>query len=100
MLIQYTGYQPGTNRRTYSFQVLKEAADVRKFVLSVNNESLADCKFKDQDIPDLCFAKMKRDLETETEAHPLPLLMNISDSDLQKYKDEHYPPKKKSFREV
>lgn len=98
MIIQYTGYQPETNRRTYAFQVREDAANTRNFILSVKTQSLSDCKFKDQDIPDLCYGKMKRDLESETEAQPLPLLVTISDSELQKYMNEHYPAKKKLIK--
>jgi hypothetical protein len=98
MIVQYTGYQPETNHRTYTFQVREDAANIRTFILSVKTQALSDCKFKDQDIPDLCYAKMKRDLESETEAQPLPLLVTISDLELQKYKDEHYPAKKKLFK--
>jgi hypothetical protein len=98
MIIQYTGYQPEPNCRTYGFQVREDAADVRNFILSVKTQSLSDCKFKDQDIPDLCYAKMKEDLASETEARPLPLLVTISDLELHNYMDEHYPAKKKLFK--
>jgi hypothetical protein len=98
MIIQYTGYEPELNCRNYTFQVREKATKARDFILSVKNQSIADCKFKDQDIPDLCYARMKRDLAAETEAQPLPLLVTISDLELQAYAAEHYPSKRKLYK--
>jgi hypothetical protein len=98
MIIQYTGYQPDPNLRSYTFQVREGAANVRNFTLSVKTQSLSECKFKDQDIPDLCYAMMKKNLAAETAAQPLPLFATISDLELRVYKDEHYPAKKKAFK--
>lgn len=98
MIIQYTGYQPEPDGRSYTFDVTNSASGVRKFTLSVENQLIAACKFKDQDMPALCYAKMKKDLDSETEDKPLPLFVRISDLELREYLDVHYPAKKKHFK--
>ena len=91
--IQYVGYQPQPNVRTYTFRVIDALVEAREFKVSIKTESLSNNKFKYQDIPDLCFTKLKRDLTFETEENPLPLRFTVSDAELQSYVEEHYPAK-------
>ena len=98
MIIRYVGYFPEYDCRSYTFEVREDQGDQRIFTLSVNKQALSECKFKDQDIPDLCYAKMKRELALETKEQPLPLAATISGLELRTYLNEHYPARKKSFR--
>ncbi len=94
MIIQYLGYQPTLDIRTYSFRVLDSPKNGREFAVSIKN-SLMTNYFKYQDVPDLCFSKLKHALTSETPENPLPLQMKITDTDLKKYNEEHYPAKRK-----
>ncbi len=96
--IQYVGYQAQLNARTYTFRVLEALVEAREFKASIKTEDLLNSKFKDQDLPDLCFAKLKFDLDYETEEHPLPLGFTVSDAELRRYVEEHYPAKSKPLR--
>jgi len=98
MNIQYLGYQPQLNIRSYAFRVTGESGEAREFVLSVKIASLMDNRFKYQDIPDFCFTKLKHDLTRETEEQRLPLRITISEAELQKYMEEHYPAKRKQLK--
>ena len=91
--LQYVGYQPQSNLRTYTFRVIEALVETREIKVSVKNEALLNSKFKYQDIPDLCFAKLTHDMSVETEQQPLPLQFTVSDMELRRYVEEHYPAK-------
>jgi hypothetical protein len=94
MNIQFLGFEQDLRCRTYSFRVIETLKEDREFHLSVDNQALADSRFKFQDIPDLCFSKLKRDLAIETADHILPLQIRLSEQDLKQYIADHYPSKK------
>lgn len=96
MNIQFLGFEQNPSGRTYAFRVVEVLKQDREFRLSVDSQSLAAARFKIQDIPDLCFSKLKRDLASETVEQTLPLKMSISDAELRQYIAEHYPAKRKS----
>jgi len=96
MIIQYLGYEPTLNVRTYSFRVVDFPTKEREFAVSIKN-SLMSNNFKYQDAPDFCLSKLKHDLSLENPKSPLPSQMKITDADLKKYKDDHYPAKRKLF---
>ena len=81
--------------RVYGFRVISTLRPERMFELSIANQLLEDNKFKIQDIPDLCFARLKSELSFESEEYILPLDMNLTDAELKKYILEHYPSKVK-----
>ena len=95
MRIQYLGYVLKSNAHAYSFRVVDSLTKERKFTVSVPNQSLTDTHFRWQNIPDLCFCKLKPGLSLETLACPLPLQMTVSESELRKYIEEHSPAKGK-----
>jgi hypothetical protein len=70
----------------------------REFTLSIPNQSLMENHFKCQDVPDLCFSKLKQELSCETPGQVVPLQMTISEAELQKYIEERYPAKRKPIR--
>ncbi len=96
--LQYIGYQPQPSMRTYNFRVIEPSTETREFKFSIKTEALLKSKFRDQDIPDLCFAKLKHDLSVETEEQPLPRQFTISDLELRRYVEEHYPGRKGSAK--
>ena len=60
---------------------------------SIANQLVADNKFKIQDLPDLCFARLKDELSLESEEKILPSGLCVTDSELKKYMELHYPAK-------
>ena len=91
--IQYVGYQAQPPMRIYTFRVIEALAEAREFKASVRTEDLLNNKFRDQDLPDLCYTKLKYDLSVETEEQPLPPRFTVSDVELRRYVQEHYPVK-------
>jgi predicted DNA binding CopG/RHH family protein len=95
MNIQYLGFEQDLKSRTYAFRVIETLKPDRQFQLSVDTQLLTANKFKLQDIPDLCFAKLKRDLASETAEKIAPLRMRVSEIELQQYLANHYQSKPK-----
>lgn len=96
MTIQYLGCEQNLLARIYLFRVVNATLQERLFRLSVKILLLVQNKFKLQDLPDLCFSRLKRELNLETGDQALPLQMSVSDSELKKYIEDHYPQKRKS----
>lgn len=95
MNIQYLGFEQDVKFRRYSFRVIETLKENREFQLSVENHAVVACKFKFQDIPDLCFSKLKRDLELEKSGELVALQSLVSEIELNQYISDHYPTKKK-----
>ena len=95
MNIQYLGFEQDLKCRKYSFRVIETLKENREFHLSVENQAVLACKFKFQDIPDLCFSRLKRDLATEKPGEFVALQSFVSETELNEYIAEHYPSKKK-----
>jgi hypothetical protein len=93
--IQYLGFEQDPKYRTYAFRVVETLKQDREFQLSVETQALATSKFKFQDVPDLCFSKLKRDLASETAEQIVPLRIRVSEADLKQYIADHYPPKQR-----
>ncbi|MFN8006312.1 MAG: hypothetical protein U0V70_04680 [Terriglobia bacterium] len=60
---------------------------------SIANQLVEDNKFKIQDLPDLCFARLKVELSIESEEKVLPSGLCVTDAELKKYMESHYPAK-------
>ncbi|MGH9427432.1 MAG: hypothetical protein ACRD2L_14160 [Terriglobia bacterium] len=95
MNIQYLGFEQDVKFRRYSFRVIETLKENREFQLSVENQAVVACKFKFQDIPDLCFSRLKRDLASEEAGEFVALQSFVSEMELNQYIAEHYPSKKK-----
>jgi hypothetical protein len=91
MHIQYLGYESISDARTYSFRVIDSLKNEREFTVKIVNQTLLDNHFKCQDVPDLCFAKLKSELASETQDQLLPSQMMVSNADFRKYIEDHYP---------
>jgi hypothetical protein len=95
MNIQYLGFEQDLKCRRYSFRVIETLKQDREFQLSVENKTIGACKFKFQDIPDLCFSKLKQNLASEKLGEFVPLQGFVSETELNQYIADHYPSKNK-----
>ena len=93
MMIQYLGYEEDYSARTCIFRVFNTVQPERQFELSVRIPLLKEYEFKIQDLPDLCFSRLKNELSTETEQRVPPLQMTVSANELKDYIENHYPKK-------
>jgi hypothetical protein len=93
--IQFLGTHQILTSRVYSFRVISSLREERMIEFSIANQLVADNKFKIQDLPDLCFARLKNELSLESEENVLPSGLCVTDSELKKYLELHYPAKVK-----
>ena len=94
MMIQYLGYEENDSARTCIFRVFSTVQSERQFELSAKIPLLKEYEFKIQDLPDLCFSRLKNELSTETEQRVPPLQMTVSANELKHYIEDHYPKKR------
>ena len=94
MMIQYLGYEEDYSVRTCIFRVFNTLQPERQFELSVKIPLLKEYEFKIQDLPDLCFSRLKNELSTETELRVPPLQITVSGNELKDYIEGHYPKKR------
>jgi hypothetical protein len=85
ILMQYLGFKPKNEWREYSFQVPYAAEDIRDFTLTILNEAFTSHRVRYQDAPDVCSAKLRRELSANP-THPSHTNFAISDSELADYK--------------
>lgn len=90
ILMQYLGFKPKNEWREYSFQVRYAAGDIRDFTLTILNEAFTSHRVRYQDAPDVCSAKLRRELSANPN-HPSHTNFAISDSELADYKAGHSP---------
>ena len=65
MYIQYVGFNLAASSRIYNFDVI-EAKEMRQFTVKVQSEAFRPAGLKLQDGPDICFARLKQELQGET----------------------------------
>jgi hypothetical protein len=95
MNIQYLGFDQDLKCRRYTFRVIETPKEDREFQLSVENQAVVASTFKFQDIPDLCFSRLKKGLACEKSGEFVALHSLVSEIELKQYIAEHYPSKKK-----
>jgi len=91
--IQFLGTHQILASRIYSFRVISTLREERMIEFSIANQLVSDNKFKIQDLPDLCFARLKTELSLESEENILPADLCVTDSELKNYLQLHYPAK-------
>lgn len=89
MNIQYVGFIVAATSRIYSFRVIDAPEETREFTLKVKSEAFRSTPLKFQDGPDICFARLKRELEGETQESPAELNLDIGEQDIQEYLERH-----------
>jgi hypothetical protein len=92
MYIQYVGFNVAASSRTYNFDVI-DPKEAREFTVQVQSEAFRPAGLKLQDGPDICFARLKQELEGETGESRAEAHLSIGERDIAEYLEEHYPRK-------
>lgn len=90
MYIQYVGFNVAGNSRVYNFDVI-DAAEAREFTVNVQSEAFRLAGLNLQDGPAICFARLKQELQGETQEARAEAHLSIADWDIQEYLERHYP---------
>lgn len=91
MYIQYVGFDAARSSRIYTFHVIDAPHEDREFTVSVQSEEFQAARLKLQDGPAICFARLKQELQGETEGVHAEAHLSIEEKDVQEYMERHYP---------
>ena len=82
--VRYLGFRTTADGREYSLRVASEL-EPRLFVLLITHEVFASREARFQDAPDLCFARLQRDLVADPGLLPGPRLV-LTAQELREYR--------------
>jgi len=94
--IQYVGFTVMAASRIYSFRAISTPQEVREFTVKVPSETFRTTPLRFQDAPDVCLARLRRELDRETPESHAQLHLLVEQQDIQEYAERHYP--RKHFR--
>jgi hypothetical protein len=91
----YLGFRTTADGREYSLRV-SDGLEPRFFVLLIRHQVFAAREARFQDAPDLCFARLQRDLAADPDLIPGPRLV-LTAEELREYRNarERRPPVRK-----
>jgi hypothetical protein len=87
--VQYVGFEAKAKARQYRFLVHQESG-TREFTLSIFNEAFSSRQISFQDAPDLCSAKIHRELAAFANDPP-ESQYKVSEMELEEYQRAHAP---------
>ena len=90
MYIQYVGFNIAGSSRIYNFDVI-DTKETREFSVKVQSEVFRPAGLKLQEGPDPCFARLKQELQGETQEAPAEAHLGIGQQDVREYLEQHYP---------
>jgi len=90
MYIQYVGFNVAASSRKYNFDVI-DTEEAREFTVKVQSEAFRPAALKLQDGPGICFARLKQELQGETQESRAEAHLSIGERDIQEYLEQHSP---------
>ena len=97
MYIRYVGFNVAASSRIYDFDVI-DTNEAREFTVEVQSGAFRPARLRLQDGPDICFARLKQELQGETQETRAEAHLSIGEQDIQEYLEQHYPRKPSSSR--
>ena len=97
MYIQYVGFNVAASSRIYNFDVI-DTNEAREFTVEVQSGAFGPARLKLQDGPGICFARLKQELQGETQEARVEAHLSIGEQYIQEYLERHYPRKPSSSR--
>jgi len=91
MYIQYVGFVVAAGSRIYNFHVIDTLHEVREFAVNIQSDAFRAARLKLQDGPDICFARLKQELQGETQESPAVNNLTIEGRDIRDYWERHNP---------
>ncbi len=85
MQIQYVGFSVTPTARVYNFQVIDAIPDSREFVVQVRAQAFRTTALKYQHGPEICWLRLQRALEGESNGTLAPRRLEVSEIDIQQY---------------
>lgn len=95
LLVQFLGFEVKALAREYIFTVRESSTERREFTFAISNEDFDGHRVRYQDAPDVCSAKLQRELAIHAN-HPPGTYYQISEADLEDYRNTHSPHSSKN----
>lgn len=90
MYIQYVGSNVAASSRIYNFDAI-DTKEAREFTVEVQSEMFRPARLKVQDGPEICFARLKQELQGETQESRAEAHLSIAERDIQEYLERPDP---------
>jgi hypothetical protein len=87
---EYVGFTVNERTREYQLQVMRPDGQPRRFTVAISNRAFLAHRVRYQDAPEICFLKLKRELDASGDGFPSSH-MTITDDELAEYKTAHTP---------
>ncbi len=84
MYIQYVGFTVAPSSRIYNFDAV-DIKETREFTVEVQSGAFRPARLKLQDGPDICFTRLKQELQGETLESRTEAHLNIGERDVLEY---------------
>jgi hypothetical protein len=91
MYIQYRGFSVGVTSRIYSFHVITALHETREFTVEVQNAAFYSPPLSMQDGPEICYGRLRQELDRETSISPAEPRLQIGERDIQEYVERTRP---------
>jgi hypothetical protein len=91
MYIQYRGFSIEATSRVYSYHVINPPQGSREFTVNVQTDAFRLSPLRIQDGPGICYARLKQELDRETDEFPAETHLRITQYDIQIYIEKTYP---------
>jgi len=91
MYIQYLGFSIEATSRVYAYHVIDPPQGNREFTVDVQTNAFHLPPLKIQDGPGMCFARLKQELDCETDDSPAETHLHITQGDIREYVEKTYP---------
>ncbi|HTZ99429.1 MAG TPA: hypothetical protein VMB02_03795 [Candidatus Aquilonibacter sp.] len=95
VIVQFMGFSSKPQAREYTFTVREPSMEPREFTLTIPNEAFNARGLRFQDAPDVCSIKLRQELAAH-EGHPIETHFDITDVELEDYRNTHAPRTPKS----
>ena len=97
VIVQFVRFEVKAMVREYLFTVRESITEPREFTLTIANEAFVSHRARYQDAPDICSAKLRRELAADA-SYPSKTKFAVSDADLDDYRTAHtHKPLRKGY---
>jgi len=94
MYIQYAGFIAAATARIYAFRVADALQKAREFTVRVRLAAFRPAALKFQEGPQICLARLERELEGETPESSANAHLCVEEQDIQEYVQQRHPRKR------
>ena len=96
VIMQFLGFTVKPLAREYRFVVREPSIEPREFTIAIANEAFTEHRLRFQDGPDICSAKLRRELLNGANLAP-ESHFDLSNAELDDYQSSHSSPHRSNF---